>query len=592
MKFLKSILGVLSGGMRALYRYPASMLCAVTVAVLATISIAYNQNDMLINSLQLVFVFGTFFNMAVAAGLQKLKANFIFDLIINAVGILITILVFILVYFPSQYISEINTARLIIFSFLSVIAFILIASAKTDKFDFNKMLFMFHKSLIIAAVYTLVIMLGLFFVVFAFKSLIYSELSEDIYSYIAIYSVLLGYAFFLGYFPSFKNDEDDEAILRATKYPRFIEVLLQYILIPILAVLSLVLFIWTVKIVISNELPPFEQLSGIFTGYSLFGIWLYIMISPYTNRITVIYRRVFPIATLVFLAFEGYAIIQQIINNSITDAEYIISLIWIFTVLSSIAFIIFPVRKNRLTGYIAIIILALSVMPILGFIDFPVSVQVRRLEAVLIRNNMFKDNKIVKATNISEKDKTVISESVHYLAGAESTRMPKWLDNKEEYLYNFKEVFGFEQTNDNYPDYYNEETLYMTLEASYFNSSQYQYFISDNNYNSNISVNLEGNLNTYTVSYNNSNEKPELIVMSDSTNILSINLGEYLNDLYSKYRNENYKSETYPIEVMSVKEETDGLKIMVVFNSITIRKDLNTNNMIYETDLNGIFLGE
>lgn len=599
-KIMKSILGVLNGVSRAFLRYPASMVCTIVVAISFNFTIATENlnNHNLLFALQLVFFLGAILNMAVSAAAQKANLNLLISGLVNLLGLIITTAIFLLVYLPTSKISDINTTRLIVATFISFISFIIIASAKTEKFDFNQMTFMTIKSFFVALIYTLVIILGLFFIAFAVESLLYNNLSNNVYSYIAIYSMLTGFSFFLGYFPSFKKDEDDEQIEKAIKYPRFIEVLFLYILIPLLTILSVVLLLWIVQILINGKLPEFAQLSSIFSGYCLFGLWLYSMVSQYKTGIAKIFKRVFPYLTILFLAFEAYAILNQISLNGVKVGEYAVSLIWIFSLISSVLIIFIPVVKNRLLGYLAIIILAIYVMPIVGFVDFPVSMQVNRLENVLIKNKMLENGKIIPSTNISQKDKRKITLSSLFIVEQVDAKKPSWFNQSINDFKVFKEVYGFDQIYDTNPIIQPLQSINMNLKDNYFDISDYQYALYNQNNSMYKSIIINGKKGNYVFKYDTDNNGvPNINVKKNGEEFISKNLKDYLNDLFNNYKNTSsgLKSsiDNYSIDEMSFKIEKDGVKIILIFNSIYISQDVNTNSQIsYVVNLNGAYLAE
>lgn len=195
---------MLKSALHAFARYPASMFSALILAETASyrIHIDYSQiNEKMLNNLQLTFVLTAFMGMAAAVAIIRRKGVSLFFWLTNLGVMLIGSGLFTLIWLQSGDIPEITLIRIIAASGISLLAYLLLISRKTQLLDFSQAIFMTLKSAMIAAIYALTIMLGLFFVAFAVESLIYTALSSNVYDHIAIWSSLAWFSFFLGNFP-------------------------------------------------------------------------------------------------------------------------------------------------------------------------------------------------------------------------------------------------------------------------------------------------------------------------------------------------------------------------------------------------------
>ncbi len=338
---------------------------------------------------------------------------------------------------------------------IALIAFVVIPTYRSNVLDYNKTFFMTLKSFFIAALYTGVLTGGLAFVALAVQKLLWADMDEKVYAYISILSALVGYAFFLGYFPDFRREEDaafTERAETAAKQPKFAEVLFQNIMIPILGILSVVLLIWSVKIAITRDWPAYSQIVGIFTAYSLFSILLYILVSSYDTRIVRWYRRGVPIATLVFLAFEAYPIYTRLSESGLQPAVYAVLCVWVFAVIVSACFIVVPIVKNRIAAYVAAALILLFVLPFAGAMDASYYTQSYRLRSALIRNGMLSGDDIAQSSAVSTEDKAIITEAVQYLFRDNDKPAPAWLSANLANPVDFYKVFGFNEYYRSEPD--------------------------------------------------------------------------------------------------------------------------------------------
>jgi hypothetical protein len=85
-------------------------------------------------------------------------------------------------------------------------------------------------------------------------------------------------------------------------------------MIPIVLMLSVVLLLWALRMLLTQQWPQFEQLASIFSGYVLLGVWLTIMVANAQHGLARFYRRVFPLVAILFLLVEAVAIVRQVIR--------------------------------------------------------------------------------------------------------------------------------------------------------------------------------------------------------------------------------------------------------------------------------------
>jgi hypothetical protein len=134
--------------------------------------------------------------------------------------------------------------------------------------DFAKSFFMTHKAFFIALIYGAVMFAGGAGVAGTVQALLYKDMSRKVYMYIGTIAGFLAYSIFIGYFPDFSKNNDDPKRDMVQKQPRFIEILFEYIMLPLALALTAVLLIWSVKTIITGEQVPFMRLSSIAAGFA------------------------------------------------------------------------------------------------------------------------------------------------------------------------------------------------------------------------------------------------------------------------------------------------------------------------------------
>lgn len=605
---------VFKGSAKAFERYPIVIANAVAFSIITIIRIhmdwpkqeAYN---FLFNCLHLSFALGAIFSLALITAVQsRYNDKKIFQLA-NILGIIVTAITIILLYYfggiypehssmRHQSVSSIAAARVGVVIFVSILAFIILAGYQEEQSDFPKSFFMFHKAFIIALIYGLVIMLGTSGVAGAVKALLYRDLSSNVYGYIATISGFLSFTIFVGYFPDFRKGVIDKQREIAQKQPRFIEILFGYIMIPIMLALTFVLILWTIKTIMDGMEVPFIRLSSIASSYAIGGICLYIMSAHYKTNMAKFYKKIYPIAAIFILVFEAWALVVQLQKYGIKTTEYIFALIWIGTLISVILLMLKKEKTYHFIVIIASILAIISVTPYIGYNDFPVTSQVSRLEKLLEKEGMLKDENIVPAIKEPEENiRESITDAVEYLGSIENGRLPKWFHKDFINDENFKKTFGFEKLFPKYDeilDDYMGTSLFLRPEVIDIKGYRWAVSMQDIYSEENEFVTVNGDKGIYKVYWqvNQQDGVPFLKILLNDKVIVDLNMNEYLDRIAKKFPPEKMEESPAKLEDMSLKFETSEINIMLIFSNVQINSDSNKDKINYWINPNTLYFNE
>lgn len=610
--FTRSISRVLKGAARSFRAYPAAMISALAFAVVAIVRIqldwpqqeAYN---FLFNCLHFALALGAVFGLtAVAAVKSKINDANSFR-IANLVSAVVTILTFALLYFFGGadssdaarvvWLSGIAEARVVTAMFVSLIIFVVIAGYPKEKSDFAKSFFMTHKAFFIALLYGIVLFLGGSAVAGAVEVLLYKEMSAKVYMHIGTIAGFLAYAIFIGYFPDFNKGAEDPKRDVAQQQPRFIEILLEYIMSPLALALTVVLLIWSAKTVFTGEQVSFVRISSISVGFSVAGLWLHIMLTHGQSGLAKVYRKVFPLAAIVILIFEARELFVQIQRWGMKTAEYSFIMIWIVTMAAAILLI---VMKNKAHVAIAALVCGVtvfSVLPAVGYHALPVTLQINRLEKILIAEGMFENGSIVPAASRPDQSvREAITDAVDYLAYAQDAELPSWFDKRLNESAVFKNKLGFEQTwPDSGYDPGDYVGTYLSLPSGAFNISGYQWAVNMQYGGETMPVTIEGEKGVYQIYWSGASESgiPVIRIELDGRTIHEENMDAYLDRIIGKYPPGGMQPSEIGFEDMSYAIEIhDEAKILLVFDNVSISKNRSTGHTDYWLDLSMLYMSE
>lgn len=616
----ESIQSSLQRALQTFQTFPVTLVSAVgfTIVTLIRIWMDWPQQEdynLLFNCLHLAFASAAIFGMAAITAVQKRFNHAKAFAIANGAGAAVGVLVFLLLYFLGgesgdpirgivRNVSNLSAARTSILIAVSLIGFIYFAGETNKKSDFAGSLFMTQKAFLIAAIYGGVMMGGTSGVAGAVQALLYRNMSSKVYMVLGAMIGLLAFAIFVGYFPDFKKGSTDPHQAVAEKQPRFIEVLFEFIMIPIVVVLTIVLLSWAVKTVVTGDWPTFGRLFGIVTSYSIGGIWLAMMTAKKETDIKKFYHRVYPIALLVILAFGAWAFAARLNVSGMKGQEYAFALTFLASVASALLLLLMKNRAHAWIACVVCVILILSVSPILGYYTLPARSQLNRLETLLVQEEILVENRLIPvATEPDEETRIAITDAVHFLAYEEEARLPEWFDEELTRHEVFKTKLGFEPTWEKYDSEYpvrDPETMgmslmmpNMTVDISEYDWAVYLQRGEDGRYDVR-SETLDGERGTYRIEWmtGNGDSFPNLTIWLEGEMILQEDLKGFMDETADQVRSRSGAYEAKSFEEISEKFETADLSVLLVFQHMDLFIDPQADRMEYYLDLNVVYLKE
>jgi hypothetical protein len=315
-----------------------------------------------------------------------------------------------------------------------------------------------------------------------------------------------------------------------------------------------------------------------------------------------LYRRIYPIAALVILAFEAWALVIQLQKYGLKITEYSFTLIWIVAAAAAVLLILLKAKAHNVIVLLTCFTVVFSVLPVLGYHALPITAQVSRLEKMLIGQGMLEGGKLVPSSAEPElKVRESITDAVVYIANSRDAKLPVWFDkNLNEYDI-FEEKLGFQQTwpepdiiDREGPGRYMGTSLY--LKASAVDIRGYQWAVNpQENYGKvNKALAIDGERGEYKIYWdmNQPNGIPSLKITLDEQVILEKDMNDYIDRITSKYPPGQDGSREADIEDMSFVLEAPEVTVMLVFNNVDINVDPREDTINYWMNLRSIYMKE
>ena len=219
------------------------------------------------------------------------------------------------------------------------ISFFFLSPSKELKDEKNNLKYFVNalSSFINSIIFSIVLHLGLIFIVFSLKELFSINFSYDIYG--KIFVAVTGFFFVPVFLTS--NEEEKENL-----YSKFLEFLLLKVIFPLLVIYLFILYAYILKIIF-NKIYPKNIVPYLTLFYALGASFFYYTTKLLENRFLSIFRKYFFYTVIPLVIMTYFSILPRIMQYSLTENRYFI-LIAAFWLTILIVFSIFSKKSNIL----------------------------------------------------------------------------------------------------------------------------------------------------------------------------------------------------------------------------------------------------
>jgi len=369
-----------------------------------------------------------------------------------------TVIIFLITYY-FLFIEDFRTVSMSRFTVLNISFYLIVLLVhyfyKRDKFELYTAEIL--SRFFVSAVYAAVLFVGLTAILFTVDKLFELSLAGEVYitAWLTAAGIFAPIHLLAG-LPKFEDE------FTAEDFSSFLRVLLFYIVMPLIAVYTIILYLYFVKIMLAGEWPQ-NLLGHLVLWYSLITLSVIFLIKPFQKSSRWARTFIFwlPKVIILPLIMMFSALWIRISEYGITENRYYVALAgcWVFAVM---LYYIFS-REKRNT----LLILSLAVITLLSVFgpwsSFAVSInsQNMRFEDILRENEMLVEGKIIKRDEIPSREvRKEISAVIRYFDRNHSLNDLKYLpdDFKVE---DMESVFGFK-----YQYYYSGQVRYFYHEPA------------------------------------------------------------------------------------------------------------------------------
>lgn len=444
---IKIIKGISIAGLR----FPMTMVCLIAAAAIIFRLIAMNMSlPLLEQKLVFTFVVGAVLGMAVQILVERLN---IYDRrrIFAYIASLVLLVGYFLILLSALEINAEITIRSFVAVFALVCMVLWIPSYKTEV-NFNQTALIHFKSFFTSALYSGVLMAGIAAIIATIDTLLFN-VNEDAYAYtMTIIWVVFAPVYYLSLLPKFNSKEktDTDVLERASSYPRYLDILVSYIAIPLITAYTLVLIIYFLKILFTLTWPS-GQVGPMVLVYSIAGFFIFVLSSLLDNRFAVFYRRVFPKVLVPLVIMQLISVGIRLNAYGVTEARYYVAIFGIFSILVGVLLSIKPDSRNGLIALLAAFFAIVSIIPPIDAFTVSRQSQINRIENILENEGMLVNGEIIKNENATKEAKIEVTNILYYLERSSSLEYIEWIPEDFMIYKDMESLFGFEPTYPNYP---------------------------------------------------------------------------------------------------------------------------------------------
>ena len=554
-------------------RFPLTVICLLGVVSLIFYLIAngdgLHSRDMMVQKLMYTFLLGAFLGVTAQFLCERFAPAARRRFLVYLLSLLLIGGYFLILY-PAAGISFEVSIRTFVAVFAMFCAFIWLPSFK-GKFDFNLSALIHLKAAFIALLYAAVLAIGSAAILAGIDILLF-DISSDSYAYLmTIIWVFFAPVYYLSLLPHFNSEEEThrEAAVEASHYPGFLDILISYIAIPLVAVYTAVFAVYFLKILVTFKWPA-GQLGGMVLAYAAAGLIIYILASPLENRFAAVFRRLFPFFLIPIVIMQLISVGIRLNAYGITESRYYVTSFGLFSLVCGVLLIFKPVKRNGVIAVLAALLAIASVVPPLDAFSVSRRSQINRLETMLTAEGMLQEGAIKARADAPEELRIEVTNILQYLNSRDYIKYVAWLPEDFDPYGKMKDTFGFESA---YRDSgVDGGYFYLTGESGEpYLVSGYDIIYNHYSYNGGDKVTRQGftieGQNYEFVLHRTSPLELFIEVIDDNDQVLvGTGLYEFIQPLLPD--SQSRKKEMTDIDAMTAEVEKDGYKLRVVFRSI------------------------
>ena len=428
---------------------------------------------------------------------------------------------------------------------ISIVLFLLIPILK-KKENKEKYLQSVFSNFVITGIFVAVLWIGIEIILTTVNYLFFNS-GDSLFFRLTTYSFwFITEVFGASLFLSLLKKPDDN--LENYEFPFIFNLLIKFVIIPLIIIYTGVLYIYMTKVLISMHLPK-GLISHLVLWYTAFSVAVMILITPFTQKDKFFenFKKYFPYFSIPLIFASLFAVFQRTYQYGITENRYyvLISIFWLLFCM------ILYIGKMNITGiFISLIAcLVISVYTPLSAKNVSNFSQSQRLKRMLVKYGALKDGKISKITQkLNNSEGSQIYTTLQYISDNSTIAKLNFKNEKGEVYSTLGDLEKGLDVKESWKDYYYrsddegnyEERKVITYKVKNIENSEiisdiagYDNFISYKNVYNEDPINQENESEKYKIILKN---KTITINSKDGAELAKINYEDAVKQIVAKLR--------------------------------------------------------
>jgi hypothetical protein len=576
MNRIKKLLKIMIMGMSdAMLRFPLTVLSLFGAAILICSEIYKDGSPGLITQkLIATLIVSSVLGISAQFTIERFEKLIKYRLAIHGGALLLAVGYFFIIWPAPEITAEIGIRSAIaVFALICAALFVPSLSRKNEEgANFNIVALIHFKSAFTSVLFSGVLSGGLAAIIAAIDILLF-KVNNNTYAYMfTIVWVLFATIYYLSLLPNFNlSSEDGNAKLdKASAYPKFLEILVSYIAIPLVSAYTLVLVAYFIKILVTLNWPN-GQVGVMVLVYAAVGLVVFVLASALDNKFTKFYHMVFPKILIPIVIMQLVSVFIRISAYGFTESRYYVVLFGIFSIIIAVILSIWPIKMNKYIAIIAAILAIISIIPPIDAFTISRNSQISRVEIMLQDEGILKDQKLYPSAEVDKIIKAEVTSILSYLDNRSSLQYIKWLPKDFNMYEDMEKTIGFAPEY-NYVNPDANQYFYITsngqkpLDIAGYDTMSNLYSGRFDKTSQDMSF-VKNGIN-YTVGFNRVNNNETTVFLKDEQGqiLVSMNLYEKAKGLIDL--NTASKDMVDP-SLLTFDTEHNGYKLRVVFQNIS-----------------------
>lgn len=579
-----SVKNIVEAGMR----FPLTIIVLGIITFFAShIIINFNDYPFYFIKIILAASLGAVLALAMQITCERFKLKNIKRLIAYVMSI--AVLAFFYLGLPAKKPIDAKTWHMYSILFLFFICVALFIPSFKTKTSFNKIARIFFKYFFLSILYAGILHLGLAAILFAIDTLLFI-IDSDLYIYLACFIwCFFAPFYFLAILPHFNAEPESEPYTKfesVAQGPKFFEILISYIFIPLISIYTLILASYFFKILISWKWPV-GQLGPMILGYSIAGLIIFVLAGESKAKINALFAKLFPFFLSPLALLQLVSVFVRLHAYSLTVSRYYVTLFGIFSFVIGIVLIFSKHKKHESIAYGIALCALISIFPSINSYTVARISQEKRLETILASEKMIRYGAKLDLSNSGSIPKQIVPNPdarveaqkeiisiVNYLDRIDELDKIKWIpeDFNARDWKQFETLFGFEKSY-GYNSYDDKKRNY-TITDKTLHISGYDYMFEKNFWGKdNQSTTFTIGDSPYELKFQREHTILNIQLVNEFAQVvLDLNADSFIKNLYENFADGGKLEQ----ERLSIQAEQNGFKLKIIFTSIDIEPQEET----------------